>query len=123
MGIASQGTRELALAAYEAGGATLGQIAKMFQVHRITLYRWIRTYRASGRTAPLPSGNRWPTFRGGELKRLDEMVRQQPDVTLEQLREGMGKDCSIMAVHRALRQLGWRYKKKRYERVSEADPT
>lgn len=111
------------MAAYEAGGVTLGQIAKMFQIHRTTLYRWIRTYRDSGRTAPLPSGNRWPTFRDKELQRLDERVKQQPDVTLAQLREEMGKDCSIMAIHRALRHLGWRYKKKRYERVSETDPT
>ena len=123
MGIASQRTRELALAAYEAGGVTLGQIARMFQVHRTTLYRWIRTYRDSGRTAPQPSGHRWATFRGGELQRLDEMVRRRPDATLEQLREAMGKDCSVMAIHRALRGLGWRYKKSRYERVSKTDPT
>ena len=123
MKIASQGTRELALSAYEAGEATLGQIANMFQVHRTTLYRWIRTYHQSGRTAPLPSGHRRGTFDGEERKQLDAMVTRRPDMTLEQLRDAMGKDCSIMAVHRALVSRGWRYKKSRYERVNKTGPT
>ena len=123
MGIASQGTRELALAAVEAGEVTLGQIARMFKVHRTTLYRWLRAHRQNGRTAPQPTGHRWATYRGGDIRRLNRLVEQRPDATLEELRDAMGKPCSIMVVHRALQGLGWRYKKSRYERVSKTDPT
>jgi len=50
-------------------------------------------------------------------------LQQRPDATLEELRQATGKDCSIMAVHRATRRLEWRYKKSRYERASKTDPT
>ncbi len=123
MRIASQGTRERALAAYEAGGVTLGHIAQIFQVHRTTLYRWIRAYRETGRTAALPSGNRRAVYEGHDAERLDAFLQNHPDATLEELRQATGKTCSIMAVHRALDRLDWRYKKNRYERVSKTDPT
>jgi|TARA_Y100000310_G_scaffold308238_1_gene351143 transposase len=121
MGIASQETRERALAAYEAGGATLGYIAQIFQIHRITLYRWIRAYRDNGRTVPLPSGNRRAVYEGPVAKRLDDYVQKHPDATLVELRDATGKNCSIMAVHRALDRLGWRYKKSHYMRVNKTD--
>jgi len=123
MGIASQGTRERALAAYETGKVTLGHIAQVFQVHRITLYRWIRVYRETGRTAPLPSGNRRAVYEGPDAASLDAFVQDHPDATLDELRQATGKACSIMAVFRALRRLDYRLKKSRYERVSKTDPT
>jgi transposase len=122
MGIATQDTRELALAAVEAGDVSLGQIATLFKVHRTTLYRWIRTHQQSGRTAPLASGNRRATYTRQELKRLDQLVSKHPDATLQEHRDAMGKPCSIMAVHRALHGLGWRYKKNGYVRLSKTDP-
>ena len=57
------------------------------------------------------------------MAKLDALLAKRPDATLEQLREATGKTCSIMAVHRALARLDWRYKKSRYERVSKTDPT
>lgn len=123
MGIASQGTRELALSAVEAGDVSLGRIARMFNVHRTTLYRWIRTHRESGRTFPRATGHQPGTYGREELLRLDRLVEDRLDATLEELRDAMGKPCSLMAVHRALRSLGWRFKKSGYVRVSKTDPT
>ena len=123
MAIASQGTRERALAAYEAGDVTLGHIAQVFQVHRTTLYRWIRVHKETGRTAPLPSGNRRALYEGSDARKLDALVQEHPDATLDELRQATGKDCSIMAVFRALRRLDYRFKKSRYERLSKTGPT
>ena len=123
MGITSQETRELALAAYEAGNVTLGHIAKIFNVHRTTLYRWILAYRQYRRTSPLSSGNRRAAYTDLDAKKLDAFVEQHPDATLEDIRDATGKTCSIMSVHRALRRLGWVYKKNRYERVSKIGQT
>lgn len=122
MGITSQGTRELALAAVEAGDVGLGQIARMFKVHRTTLYRWIRTHRENGRTSPQPTGHRLATYGGEDVLRLDRLVEDRLDATLEELRDAMGRPCSVMAVHRALRGLGWRFKKSGYVRASKIDP-
>ena len=64
-----------------------------------------------------------PTYEGPDAKRLDAFVQKHPDATLETIRDGTGKACSIMAVHRALQRLGWRYKKSRYVRVSKMGST
>ncbi len=111
------------MAAYEAGDVTLGHIAQAFQIHRTTLYRWIRAYRETGRTGPLPSGNRRPVYAGPDAEYLDAFVQDHPDATLDELRQATGKACSVMAVFRALRRLDYRLKKSRYERVNKIDPT
>ena len=111
------------MAAYETGKVTLGHIAQVFQVHRTTLYRWIRAYRETRRTAPLPSGNRRAVYEGPDAERLDAFVQDHPDATLDELRQATDKACSIMAVFRALRRLDYRLKKSRYERLSRTDPT
>jgi len=123
MGIASQEVRERAIAAYEAGGVTQSQVASLYGVALSTFERWWQRYRRTGQTAPLPRGHRRAVYEGDEAQRLDALLQQRPDATLEELRQATGKDCSIMAVHRATRRLEWRYKKSRYERASKTDPT
>ena len=123
MGIASQEVRERAIAAYEAGGVTQSQVASLYGVDISTFERWWQRYRRTGQTAPLPRGHRRAVYEGKDAERLDAIVRQAPDMTLEELREATGKTCSIMAVHRATRKLDWRFKKSRYVRVSKIAPT
>jgi transposase len=88
-----------------------------------TFERWWQRYRRTGQTAPLPRGHRRAVYEGQDAEELDALVRQHPDTTLEELREATGKDCSIMAVQRALRRRDWRYKKSRYMRANKTDPT
>ena len=123
MGIASQEVRERAIAAYEAGGVTQSQVASLYGVDLSTFERWWQRYRRTGQTAPQPRGHRQAVFAGNDAQRLDALLQKRPDATLEELREATGKDCSIMAVHRAMRRLDWRFKKSRYERVSKIDST
>jgi transposase len=47
-----------------------------------------------------------------QLQRLAELIRKQPDATLEQLREQGGFRCSLTTLWRALRRLGLTRKKK-----------
>ena len=46
-----------------------------------------------------------------------------PDLTLEEIKEHFSDkvDCSIVAVHNALKRLGWRYKKNRYGLASKIE--
>ena len=123
MGIATEGIRQRAIDAYQAGEGTQAQIAVMYRVTLRTFGRWWRQYRQSGTLAPEPRGHRQAVYQGRDLEALDRAVTRCPDTTLAQLREQTGKTCSIMAVHRATLRLYWHFKKSRYERVSKTDPT
>ncbi len=123
MGIATEGIRQRAIEAYQAGEGTQAQIAVMYRVTVRTFRRWWRQYRQSGTFAPAPRGHRPAAYQGRDLEALDRALSRCPDTTLEQLREQTGVVCSIMAVQRATLRLHWRYKKSRYARVSKTGPT
>ena len=114
--------RKRVLSAYDSKKYTLKQIAEQFQVTT----RWIQKLRQQreqeGSIAPRPQNQgRKPAFRGKLLQELDDFVNKHSDATLEEIRQYFeGRvDCSIVAVHNALKRLGWRYKKNRYEPVSK----
>ncbi len=123
MVISTEGIRQRAILAYEAKEGTQAQIAKMYRVSLRTFQRWWRRYCQRGSCAPGPRGHRRAVYEGKDLRKLDRLVSKHSDATLEELREATGKDCSIMAVHRALDRLDWRFKKSRYERMSKIDLT
>lgn len=123
MRLSTDGVRQRAIWAYEAGQGSQGRIANMYRVSLRTFQRWWRRYLQTGSCTPGPRGHRRATYEGKDLAELDALLAKRSDATLEQLRQATGKDCSIMAVHRALERLDWRYKKSRYERVSKTDPT
>ena len=123
MAIATEGIRQRAIEAYQAGEGTQAQIAVMYRVTLRTFGRWWRQYRQSGTCAPAPRGHRLAAYHGRGLEALDRALSGCPDATLAQLREQTGVACSIMAVHRATLRLDWHYKKSRCERVSKAGPT
>ena len=123
MGIATQEVRERAIAAYQAGGVTQSQVASLYGVDLSTFERWWQRYRRTGKTAPFPRGHRKAVYHGDDLKRLEDLLKKQPDATLQQMRQATGKDCSIMAVFRGVRTLDWRLKKKCYEPANKAELT
>jgi transposase len=111
MGIASGEIRRRAIEAYEAGKGTQAEVARLYGVDISTFQRWLRRYREDGRAAPLPRGHNPPALDEGRMSQLDALVQQTPDATLEQLREGLAVHCSVVAIHNALKRLGYRYKK------------
>lgn len=123
MSIATQDIRQRAIAAYESGSSTVSHIAKLFQVHRSTLHRWVQRYKTTGQTVPLPRGHNPPALNVEDMQKLEEMLQANSDMTLSKMRDALGKSCSLTAIHFATLRLNWRYKKSRYERVSKTDPT
>ena len=116
--------RKRVLSAYDSNKYTLKQIAEQFQVTT----RWIQKLRQQreqeGSIAPRPQNQgRKPAFRGKHLQQLNDFVKKRSDATLEEIRQYFAGrvNCSIVAVHNALRRLGWRYKKNRYEPVSKIE--
>ena len=123
MSIATQEVRQRAIEAYRSKKGTQQQIASMFGIGLRTFARWLAHYRDHGQTAPKPRGHNPPALNDSEMRKLDRLIHKRPDLTLAQMRDALGKDCSVVAIHNATVRLGLRYKKSRYERVSKTDPT
>lgn len=111
MGIANAQVRQRAINAYMDGEGTQALVAKLYGVDLSTFQRWLQRYRTSGRAAPLPRGHNPPALDDTQMQALNKHVQQTPDATLEQLRDVMNLSCSIVAVHNALKRLGYRFKK------------
>lgn len=91
---------------------TREEIAQRFRVSTAWIRRLHQRQRETGSYAAKPhGGGRRQAFTPDEMERLNAQVEQQPDVTLEELRERMGKAISLVAVWRALQRLGLRRKK------------
>lgn len=111
MGIATEDVRARAIEAYEAGNGTQADIARFYGVDISTFQRWLQRYRATGRAAPLPRGHNPPSLDEGHMVKLRNLIEEDPDATLEQLREMLGVTCTLATVHNSSRRLGYRYKK------------
>jgi len=99
-------------------------IAKLFGVSTAWIRRLLQRRREVGTIAPKAHGGGRPAkFFGKKLERLKQLVEQQPDATLVELRDRSGVDGSIMAVHRALERLESHLKKSPSMPASNTDRT
>jgi len=109
----SQDLRQRILDTVARGEGSLHRIAQRFLVNVSTIVRLLERHRQTGTAAPKPhAGGRRPALGPDDLERLRELLREQPDATLDELRERLGVPCSVMAIVRALRRLGIMRKKK-----------
>ena len=117
----SHDLRQRVLETVQRGEGSLRQIARRFLVSLSFVVRLLQTYRRTGSIQPQPHRGGNPAALGPEdLERLRDLVRQQPDATLEELRQWLGVACSTMAICRALKKLGLPRKKK-VPRAQEQD--
>jgi len=109
----SQDLRQRVLDTVRRGEGSLRQIARRFLVSVSFVTRLLRTHRDTGSLEPKPHGGGNPAVLTPEdLERLRELIRQQPDATLEECRQRLGVSCSLMTIARALSRLGLPRKKK-----------
>jgi len=111
MSIASKDIRKRALEAHLTRGLTQAQVARNYNVHITTFQRWLFDFRESGSYEPKKRGHRHAVFSGDVLKTLEALVENNPDATLEELRDLSGAAVSIVTIHNSLQRLGYRYKK------------
>ena len=116
----SQDLRDRVLAAYDRGMKT-AQIAGMFAVSRAWARRVKQCRRQTGRTTPLPRGG--ATVIKIDMRRLAELVQEQPDATMIELRDRLGVKCTESAICLALKRLNLTFKKRRSMRPSRIGPT
>ena len=112
--------RQRVLAMCDKGGST-GEVAKAFGVSKSWVRRIKQVRREEGRVVAQPGGGRRRGhFDAVRLSQLEGWLRAQPDGTLEALRSRVASEwrlsCSLMAICRAVKKLGWSLKKKRFVR-------
>jgi transposase len=116
----SQDLRDRVLAACDRGMKTK-QVATVFGVCCSWVRRVKQRRRETGETGPRPMGG--ATVVKIDPRLLAELVRQKPDATLAELREGLGGVCTEPAVCLALKRLGLSFKKSRCGPPSRTAPT
>jgi len=102
--------RERVIALCDQGRGTK-EVAALFAVSPAWVRRLKQHRRERGDIVPRNGGG----TRGRKIDRdrLSELVRQQPDATLAELRERLGVDVSLWAICKALKELGLSFKKSR----------
>jgi transposase len=109
----SRDLRQRVIDTVERKEGSLRQIASRFLVSISFVTRLLRLHRDTGSVDPRPHGGGRPAALGpADLRRLRELIADQPEATLEELRQRLGVACSIMAISRALRKLKITRKKK-----------
>ena len=116
-----QDIRDRVLAAYDRGIHTK-EIADTMGVSPAYARRVKQVRREQNRTTRMPMGGRRVVK--VDLERLRKLVEQQPDATIAELHERLGRDrCSESAVSMALLRLGLSFKKRRSTPPSRTAPT
>ena len=106
--------RDRVVAACDAGLGSRGEIAEQFGVSTAWIRRLLQRRRETGQYGPLTTNRgRKPVFAGRLREQLENLVEQQPDVTLAELRDRTGVNCSLAAICKTLQRLGYRRKKRR----------
>lgn len=115
--------RERIVAAYDGKEGTREELARRFKVSlgmvKKLLAQRARTgdlrarYRYCGRKARLLPEH------GGQMKQL---VAKEPDLTLEEIKQRLGLEYTVAAIHWALARMGLTYKKRHSMRPSKTAP-
>jgi transposase len=111
MKIATEEIRHLVVKAYLSGAANKKQLSEIFGYTVATIRNWLREYGQENRLAPLPRGHRQSVFTREELDQLVALLNNNVDMTLAEIREYFNKTCSLAAIHKIVKKLGFVYKK------------
>ena len=117
----SEDLRQRVVETIQRGEGSVRQIASRFLVSVSFVIRLLDLHRTTGSVEPRAHGGGNPAVLApDDLEALRELIRQQPDATLEECRQRLGLSCSLMTISRALRKLGLPRKKK-VPRAEEQD--
>ena len=102
-------------------GKPTKEVATLFDVSPAWVRRLKQHRRERGDIVPRNGGG----SRGRKIDRdrLSELVKAQPDATLLELRERLGITVTLWAISKALRELGFSFKKSPFTPPSKTDPT
>jgi transposase len=109
---------------HKQNGAKNGEIAKWLRVSTRSVKRIWNSYRKTKSIVPKPQNSgRHPAFCEKKLDVIIAKIREQPDITLEELKEGLHLNISISALSRKLMKKKLSFKKRRCFQKSNSAQT
>jgi transposase len=109
----SMDLRERVAAAVDEGEGPQREIARLFRVSVSFVSRLLQRRRQNDTLTPKQhGGGPTPVLSPDDQRRLEDLIQEHNDSTLDQLRQQGGFDCSLTTIWRALRRCGLTSKKK-----------
>lgn len=116
--------RSRIVAAVDRGVGSLPTVAALFNVSINCVANYLRLREQTGSLQPRPyHGGRAPAIPQHRYDEVRQLLAEQPDLTLEQIRDRLQLDCSLAAICRTLKKLHLTRKKKHCRRPSSIGPT
>ena len=116
--------RERIVSAYDKGEGTRGEIARRF---RVSLGMVKKLLQQRSKTGCIKSrhhlAGRKKTIVEKHRIAMRQHLKRKPDMTLAELREALGLECTLPAIHFVLADMGLTYKKRRSAQPSKAGRT
>jgi transposase len=116
--------RERILASYDHLEGTRQEIANRYRVSLGMVKKLLQQRKRTGEIAARHAySGRKPIIVQAHENQMRTLLGQKPDMTLKELREAVGLDCSLPAIHYALNDMGLTYKKRHSALVSRTGRT
>ena len=116
--------RERILASYDSRAGTRQEIADRYRVSLGMVKKLLQQRRRTGEIdARHAYSGRKPLIVQAHQNQMRVLLGQKPDMTLKELREALGLDCSLPAIHYALNDMGLTHKKRHSALASRTAPT
>lgn len=105
--------RERILSSYDNGEGTRDQIAHRFRVSLGMVKKLLQQRRRTGDIRPRHRfSGRKPMILHTHQSQMRTLLRQKADLTLKEVREATGLNCTVQAIHYVLQKMGLTYKKR-----------
>jgi transposase len=106
--------RERILGSYDHDEGTREQVARRYRVSLGLVKKLLQQRRRTGQIAPRHRfSGRKPRILPAHQGQMRTLLEKKPDLTLPELRAATGLDCTLPAIHYALKKMGLTYKKRR----------
>ena len=116
--------RERIVAAYDQDEGTREQVAHRYRVSLGMVKKLLQPRRRTGDLAPRHRfSGRKPLIVASHRREFRTLLGRKPDLTLPELRQAAGLNCTLPAIHYALKKMGLTYKKRRSVPANKTAPT
>jgi transposase len=116
--------RERILASYDNDEGTRAEVAQRFRVSLGMVKKLLQQRRRTGDIAPRHRfAGRKPMIVGAHQRHMRALLVKKSDLTLKELRQATGLECSLQAINVVLGKMGLTYKKRHSGPASKTVPT
>jgi len=116
--------RERILVAYDREEGTRDQVARRFGVSLGMVKKLLQQRRHTGDIGPRHRySGRKPLIVQTHRQQMRTLLARQPDLTLKELRQAVGLNCTLPAIHYVLERMDLTYKKRHSEPVNKTGRT